>query len=458
MSVNVLNRKNVNDYLTDIVYRGHKRENIRPEDFKNVNFIQEHKDAVICSMVMQWCKDRFNLYLTGCSPENSGYLVYVNAQEPDLPKWAENAFTNNEKICRFEANSVSPDINRSMSLICEYLYVVAQKYVDKNLRRIANINPKAQNAAPIRLHIDFLKSYEVYNTLENTLIEARKWQKIMHEKTLLQNRNKKMYQASLNGTKRVMKLTNGMEIVELTSADALKYEGEYMGHCVGSSGYYEAISKGEIKVYSLRDANDLPHVTFTICPNEKTKKDEITACLGKENKVPIAKYRAYIRKFIAAKKLEVNGLQNTTGLIKLYDEETKQSQYYDVFDIPHDRKFVCKGSVCLAGMKLTKLPDLSNVIVEGNFSCAENLLTSLKGRPAKVGGYFDCEYNKLESLQEIPPCTEFLCDRVLRKKYELKNYGMIDYHKLTTNKVYLKEKKSSTQHIALTRKGRSLSD
>lgn len=47
--------------------------------------------------------------------------------------------------------------------------------------------------------------------------------------------------------------------------DALKYEGEVMGHCVG--GYCPSVAEGRSKIYSLRDAKGEPHVTIEVKPN-----------------------------------------------------------------------------------------------------------------------------------------------------------------------------------------------
>ena len=46
--------------------------------------------------------------------------------------------------------------------------------------------------------------------------------------------------------------------------DALKYEGDKMGHCVG--GYCEDVIAGKTKIYSLRDAKGEPHVTIEVKP------------------------------------------------------------------------------------------------------------------------------------------------------------------------------------------------
>lgn len=46
--------------------------------------------------------------------------------------------------------------------------------------------------------------------------------------------------------------------------EALKYEGEAMGHCVG--GYCPDVQSGRSKIYSLRDAKGEPHVTVESSP------------------------------------------------------------------------------------------------------------------------------------------------------------------------------------------------
>ena len=50
-------------------------------------------------------------------------------------------------------------------------------------------------------------------------------------------------------------------------ADALKYEGETMGHCVG--GYCPDVLEGRSRIYSLRDKKGQPHVTIEVAPSRK---------------------------------------------------------------------------------------------------------------------------------------------------------------------------------------------
>lgn len=47
--------------------------------------------------------------------------------------------------------------------------------------------------------------------------------------------------------------------------DALKYEGDTMGHCVG--GYCDDVLEGRSRIFSLRDAKGEPHVTVETAPH-----------------------------------------------------------------------------------------------------------------------------------------------------------------------------------------------
>jgi len=53
--------------------------------------------------------------------------------------------------------------------------------------------------------------------------------------------------------------------------DALKYEGEVMGHCVG--GYCPDVIEGRSRIYSLRDKKGEPHVTIEVQPQSSTPYD-----------------------------------------------------------------------------------------------------------------------------------------------------------------------------------------
>lgn len=74
---------------------------------------------------------------------------------------------------------------------------------------------------------------------------------------------------------------------------------------------------------------------------------------------------------------------------------TQNGQKYDLNHLPDG--FVIQGDVELANKELTELPDLSKVVVEGNFDCSDNQLTSLAGAP-KGGRFFNYSNNSLTGL------------------------------------------------------------
>jgi hypothetical protein len=75
-----------------------------------------------------------------------------------------------------------------------------------------------------------------------------------------------------------------------------------------------------------------------------------------------------------------------------------------LYEVPHDIK--------IGYSDITELPNLSDVIVKGNFTCPKNRLTSLKGCPREVEGDFWCDRNQLTSLEGCPQKVggNFLCN------------------------------------------------
>jgi hypothetical protein len=56
-----------------------------------------------------------------------------------------------------------------------------------------------------------------------------------------------------------------------TLGQALKYEGDTMGHCVG--GYCPDVAEGRSRIFSLRDAKGEPHVTVEVQPKTRGTKE-----------------------------------------------------------------------------------------------------------------------------------------------------------------------------------------
>ena len=98
----------------------------------------------------------------------------------------------------------------------------------------------------------------------------------------------------------------------------------------------------------------------------------------------------------------VKKFNNTAQATPLSEAEAflqKESIEYQHRD---DGTIFVPGGINLSGRGLTKLPDLSNVHVGGNFWCDYNQLTSLAGAPQNVGVNFWCDYNHLSDLYGAP--------------------------------------------------------
>ena len=76
---------------------------------------------------------------------------------------------------------------------------------------------------------------------------------------------------------------------EDTLADALAYEGNTMGHCVG--GYCPDVLKGNTRIFSLRDTKGEPHVTIEVQPNNYAPRWEAVKPYLEESKEQVIKDR-----------------------------------------------------------------------------------------------------------------------------------------------------------------------
>lgn len=110
-----------------------------------------------------------------------------------------------------------------------------------------------------------------------------------------------------------------------TLKDALKYEGDTMGHCVG--GYCPEVLEGRSRIFSLRSAKGEPHVTIEVQPQKRWNTDtipnteedigqRIVQIKGKANRKPNDEYLPFVQDFVKSGTWsDVGDLQNT-GLTK----------------------------------------------------------------------------------------------------------------------------------------------
>ncbi len=118
------------------------------------------------------------------------------------------------------------------------------------------------------------------------------------------------------------------------------------------------------------------------------------------------------------------------------------------YTINRDGSIDVDGGVDLRNMQLTKLPLKFN-IVTGYFDCQMNKLTSLEGCPKEVGDAFCCHYNELTSLKGCPEIINIglECGNNFLKNLEnspkiINGYFICNNNKLTSLKGATKSIKS----------------
>lgn len=106
--------------------------------------------------------------------------------------------------------------------------------------------------------------------------------------------------------------------------EALQYEGDTMGHCVGD--YCPDVLSGQSRIFSLRDAKGSPHVTIETTPSDTLGVSSIAQIKGNQNTAPKTDYLPYVQDFVKSQPWgNVNDLQNA-NMVKLPDNRYITSQ------------------------------------------------------------------------------------------------------------------------------------
>ncbi len=166
--------------------------------------------------------------------------------------------------------------------------------------------------------------------------------------------------------------------------DALKYEGDTMGHCVG--GYCDDVLSGRTKIYSLRDAKGQPHVTIETRPERKLTEadlpDDVRDMLAEEmGDASREEFEAAVAKAVAERQIpdriiQIKGKQNRAPnpeYLPFVQDFVKSGQWSDVGDLQN------------AGLR--KLPD-NRYITNAQFDEAIHRLTG-EGEPSVNAEWFN---------------------------------------------------------------------
>ncbi len=286
----------------------------------------------------------------------------------DLPNWAKDKIANGGKVYDFHPDKISALLKDKITSAKDYLYESAQIYIDKII-----ITSRETEKDP-KVKLEYLKTNNEIDTFEKAVALADKWHKAMLENLAKTKKTKDLYEKSLKGSKEIMKLGNDASVYQLLTEEALDYESEYMGHCVGKGSYDKDVIDGSVQIYSIRGEDGEPHVTLEV------SNGSIHQCKGKGNKTPVNKYIPYVQEFIKKQNLEIEGDVKNIGLIKdkygvlhnLYDLPEQGIEIDDGIDLSrHDfaenpielSRIKCNGKLDLSFSKnLPQVVDLGNCI------------------------------------------------------------------------------------------------
>lgn len=126
--------------------------------------------------------------------------------------------------------------------------------------------------------------------------------------------------------------------------NALKYEGDTMGHCVG--GYTPDVLSGHSRIFSLRDAKGEPHVTVEVQPSKTLTPEKRNAQIGflvqrllgegmPEEKALTQANKLYPESEIASRIVQIKGKQNRAPdkkYLPYVQDFVKGGQWSDVGD------------------------------------------------------------------------------------------------------------------------------
>lgn len=148
-------------------------------------------------------------------------------------------------------------------------------WVQSNLRNYLEKKGNEENVGEIEHILDYLGSGEAPTRLKKMSYSqaknnAEKWNKAQTKK------GKDIDEVPGIDTKVIKRWKDGFTFVRLVSESSFKREGFMMSHCVAS--YY---GKKDVRIYSLRDANNKPHCTMEIVLSEN--KEGVQQIKGKGN-------------------------------------------------------------------------------------------------------------------------------------------------------------------------------
>lgn len=152
--------------------------------------------------------------------------------------------------------------------IAKQFPIFAQGWAEKRLKRYFNLHAQLPPNNEIIGVKDYLNSLTEDDRIHQTLNkvawqDAVKRQEKWHD-TLARKSVKMAEFGGDAGGKAVLDCSDGYKWVEIKTSEQFDFEGNAMGHCIGQGGYDDSKNR----FFSLRDKNNLPHVTIEFNPED----------------------------------------------------------------------------------------------------------------------------------------------------------------------------------------------
>nr|WP_250808621.1 PcfJ domain-containing protein [Neorhizobium tomejilense] len=206
-------------------------------------------------------------------------------------------------------------------------------------------------------------------------LDAEKMSEEWHA-SLARNRSKAAN--LMSGATKIAEFDDGSFVAELTTAEALRAEGDAMGHCVG--GYWLRVQMGMSRIVSLRDVSGEPHATIELNRLGNVHVDGFGALSvmggitpganavlpagidwfasqirGKQNQFPVEKYAEKVRKWLSHAKVPsrepgfINRFEGQ-GFSTVYAISKEDGKGFDVFRSP-DEAFTVASEEAVARLR-----------------------------------------------------------------------------------------------------------
>ena len=253
---------------------------VNPEEI--VNFLGTYAERLDSPVAKKWLTGKkVRKWMTDNEPTSNEL-----EQVPDnMPDWVTDVVNRGETIYSFES---TPELRDQIEHLIDYLNWVHERSTTEIPKDAADFNQQKQ----IKFEAEkALKGFDQnrYN-VEQAVELSDKW---LEEITSTDSKIAEPPKSKTDkgpvkeeGANIVLDLSDGFTIRELVSKKALAREGNQMKHCVGS--YSGSVSSGKLQIYSLRDSDNNPHVTFEI------RDGRVGAAKGKHNRSPIQRYVPYL--------------------------------------------------------------------------------------------------------------------------------------------------------------------